>query len=198
MDIVDRIQSYGRTITYGPGDSHVINAVDAGQLFVSGRLVVMDAFWPLAGHLPGMPRVSDAPATFAVTLSTIEIADSPGSRLHLVGGVTATILESDAPPTRWQNGFGEGHGVAVDSRNIVLLDDARVEPYRHAREREDGDPADLMDSMNQEPFKLVDGGLVVRCGEGDGVYDVWLGYSADDRLAQVVVDLDTFSEGDIG
>ncbi|GAB3055609.1 hypothetical protein GCM10027053_15660 [Intrasporangium mesophilum] len=99
---------------------------------------------------------------------------------------------SDQAPERWTQ-LADEHGdpvlIPVDNASIVLFDLAEAEQLR--LEQAKVDPRAMYTRLIDVPFARMGDAVVIRCGKGDGAYNIWLGH-AGEQLAQIVVDLQLF------
>lgn len=108
--------------------------------------------------------------------------------------VTAvSIMFADRTPDRWEMWTSDNEPVRSDVDHGL----AAVFDYEDADEANDlSENADshilapLWEYQNTPWFVWHHGILSFRCGLGDGMYEIWLGFDSRDQFASIVIDLE--------
>lgn len=172
------------------GRTSELRLLPVGRLLAPrGLLAFKDPF----AHSPAeVATVKVPPGKVAVELAVLRFSPSSDGMPEM-DLATAVVLRLGAEAAvGWQR--ASRVGFAVDAGTGLLYDP-----------RDDlGDPssraADIVSEVLRHQFMAepADGDirrLFFNCGMGDGVYDVWEGYSADGLTVCVVADLELLSHG---
>jgi hypothetical protein len=151
-------------------DRYPLRTLRIGELnLASGRLVVADPFIVSGSEKP--LDLAIPPGRYPVDIAVADAGDS-GHRVAL-----ARLLLSEAPPVRWTMAVTEGEDVRK-----LKADDWQTRG--EARGPELGIPYGFVLVEEVGP-----GGVAMfSSGWGDGHYASWVGYDAQGRPAQVVID----------
>lgn len=194
-NVVTRIQAYGKTLVFHNG-SYQIEAMSIGDLQVDDCIVFQDGFWPYEDELLRIaPTVQTNSRTFSVVLSAVRNdSEEWGSRVY-VGGVT---LSGGSQAVRWtqlRDEDGNDALVEADNSSVMISDLSKLEGAIEARSA--GDEMDMYTRLLSCGYERVGDAFIVMGGKGVGAYATWVGFDAQDRVAEVVLDLEFFDDGTI-